>query len=65
MALLLGERVTLRKPSLVRKGWRKLRRQCSACLGAGKQRDFQTTFSVKVCPGCNGWGSVWEWQKVK
>jgi len=62
MALVMGQRVVLHKPRWVLKDWRKLKRQCTACSGAGTQLDEAVESGVKLCRGCNGWGSVWEWQ---
>jgi len=65
MALEPGARVVLRNPSRVRKGWRKLRRTCTACSGAGVLPTPNTTEGVMVCGGCNGHGYVLVWQQVK
>ena len=60
----LAEKVVVYKPARVTRGWRKTRRACTVCDGAGMTPVPHAPLGVLACNGCNGYGYVYEWKKL-
>ena len=59
----VGPEVVLFKPRRVSAGWRKEKRQCSNCKGAGITPAVTSAMQIMICIGCNGRGYVARWQR--
>lgn len=59
-----GVEVSAFKPRRVSAGWRKHKRTCGLCAGAGMVGSVACRATTAVCSGCNGRGYVAEWTRT-